>query len=151
MSKEYFIGIDPGLTGSISLLNLGGKIISIWDYPKRASSLYCLFKDLSLYPNIFALVEKVEFSGFQNIANQMKYAETFYRQVYLLELFCIDYEIVRAKDWKPVFNLAKNKKQSVDVVLKLFPEAKQYIKQIKDHNRAESLLITEYGRRNIKL
>lgn len=59
----HYVGIDPGFTGAISLLNQGGRIIKCWDMPvpkankdsKREIDLHALcdiFKYLSCLPSV---------------------------------------------------------------------------------------------------
>jgi hypothetical protein len=55
---------------------------------------------------------------------------------------------VYGQTWKTMFGLIKQPKSvSLAVARKLFPTLHQRLKFKKDHNRAEALLIAEYGRR----
>jgi crossover junction endodeoxyribonuclease RuvC len=52
-------------------------------------------------------------------------------------------EIVRPQDWKKHFGLPRDKEHARRKAIELYPEAP--LSRVKDHNRAEALLIARYG------
>ena len=58
----------------------------------------------------------------------------------------IDVITVRPQVWKKHFNLSKNKQESIDLALHIYPQLKEYIKKSSDDGIAEAALIAEYGR-----
>ena len=55
--------------------------------------------------------------------------------------------LITAAVWKRAMGLSQDKAASLDKARLLFPDAS--LDRKKDHNRAEALLIAEYGRRHL--
>jgi crossover junction endodeoxyribonuclease RuvC len=159
------LGVDPGLTGALALLDpskctdtaLYGKIIGIWDVPtiknpskpkpKARTSrridapalsaiLACHAKHIS-----FAIVEDSQvMTGKEGRVGLFNYA----RASGVLEgiIAGLGIHIYPAKPavWKPYLGLTANKKDSLYLARKYYPEA-EHFRRVKDHNRAEALLL----------
>jgi len=67
----------------------------------------------------------------------------------LLATLGIPYETVRPNDWKREFGLLSQEKGASRVrAQELFPAATKHLTLIKHHNRADALLIAQYGLRH---
>ena len=51
--------------------------------------------------------------------------------------------VVRPQDWKRYFSLPKEKEHARALAISYYPQAP--LARVKDHNRAEALLIARYG------
>ena len=58
-------------------------------------------------------------------------------------------EYVEPGVWKRAMSCGKDKNLSIQRALQLFPSATPQLKRVKDHGRAESLLIAEFLRRKL--
>ena len=61
---------------------------------------------------------------------------------------CLDMQLqfVSPVTWKKHYKISKEKEVSRALAINLFPEAAHMLSRKMDHNRAEALLIAEYGR-----
>lgn len=57
----------------------------------------------------------------------------------------IPLHIIEARAWKKRFGLSRDKEESRQAALRLFPEAAAALARAKDHNRAEAALIAAHG------
>lgn len=55
---------------------------------------------------------------------------------------------VPATVWTGAMGVGRDKEESLELARRLFPELAPLLKRKKDHNRAQALLIAEYARRN---
>jgi hypothetical protein len=154
---KLFIGIDPGVTGAIAIIN-SKKILNIIDYPrdntKRLLSVYKCFEG----KDCLFMLEKTVLLPNQSQERQLVYAETFFKHKFCMDYFNFNYQVISPNSWKKEFNLQtsrkkgeekqNNKKQNYEMALYLFNDAGKYLRvQSKDHNRADALLLAEYARR----
>lgn len=174
---NLYVGVDPGATGAIAVLCPGNNSVWIGDMPvfhrpgsgskrdgKKASGSNKLdagavmewASHLSGKPVGGLLVEEaVPF--LQNLPpDRMRSAiSTAFKTACMYapwEMFCacwgISYQEVKPAAWKKAMGLKgekENKDESLLAAQRLFPQAKSLYGR--NHNRAEALLLAEYGRR----
>ena len=160
-----YIGIDPGKTGAIAVLNeldnpdlidcpLIGKEIDI-------VGIIAIFENLIQYaspPKIFVAIEKAQVMPLKLIKKQSQGSVSMFRYgviygIYLgvINAFKIPFMEVHPQIWKKEFGLIKKPKESSVIVAKqLFPQCQAGIYLKKHHGRAEALLLAEYARRKVK-
>lgn len=150
----YFIGIDPGAKGALSVISEGGALIetSVYSLPNYRHIL-------SRYDetNAIACVEKVHAMPRQGVSSCF----TFGKNLGLIEGLLYSQEIpfteVPPQTWMKAFNLLKphthqgkrDKSSSIALAHSLFPGVPFLpTKRCKKESDgiAESLLIAEYGR-----
>ena len=160
-----FIGVDPGLTGACCVLDHNG-VRAIFDLPtmqapevgpaakvQRKIDGHTLLQLLLKHcpaeegkPTI--IIEKVGTMGGQNNAVQTQGA--LMRTLGAIEtvMECMTYEIhyVAPQRWKKRFGLKSDKKESLDMARGLYPGAQSDLKRVRDHNRAEALLLAHWGK-----
>ena len=145
--NKHFAGIDPGLTGAIAVINNHAQIIQVDDYSAEPRKLFNIYQRLSKL-DLTVCIENIMFMSQQSFKNQFKYIATFFIQVFLLELFGIEYKIVDSRAWKKEFKITKDKKESFNLAKDIFDNSASVLLSVsKHHNRAEALLLAEYGRR----
>lgn len=160
----YYLGIDPGFTGAMAITK-GGKLVDIISCPlleiktgktrivnlKRVDETKSRVDSASIarylkpYKNIKCVIEHSQAMPKQGIASTAVYMEGYGRYLGVLDALDIPYIEVRSSIWKAKMGLDHDKYKSIDLALKLFPEAGKYIKLRKDDGKAESLLISYYG------
>lgn len=67
----------------------------------------------------------------------------------LAAVYGISYEVINPQTWKPQMmpGQARDKDAARQKAIQLFPSVAEELKREKDHNRAEALLLAEWGRR----
>ncbi|MEA3272439.1 MAG: hypothetical protein U9P90_02120 [Patescibacteria group bacterium] len=142
--ENYYIGIDPGVTGAIAVLS-DDQAMQVFDFqrdnPRRLLQIY---KGLNT-PNTIACIENIiTIPG----AGREKLYESFYQHKFCLDYFGIQHKTVYPLTWKKEFNLSKKnktKEDSYNLALSLFDNSSKFLRaKTKDHNRAEALLIAKY-------
>lgn len=167
-----FIGIDAGLTGSIGAIYPDGRV-SVIDVPTKPSGregvrvidglqlAYALRDLVSPKEVCAAWIEEIiprpvgnEKDG-KRAGNSMQSQASLMRSVGAIEASCailrIPLKTVYPQVWKRALHLLKKpKEESVKLAVQLYPTLRDSLALKKHHNRAESILIAEYGRRRMQ-
>lgn len=157
------IGIDPGLTGALSLIT-PGRLLECADIPVcpngTASGSMRNWLDVEALNNLLATWSTRH--GFatssvltaierpipmpnlpaQTIAAQFDTVGAI-RAMVASRSWGRRLEFINPRAWKSSFGLGTDKGASRACALRLYPTAP--VTRVKDHNRAESLLIAHYG------
>lgn len=164
-----FIGIDAGLTGSIGAIYPDGRV-SVVDIPVKVSGregvriidglefAYVIRDMVSPKDVASAWVEEIiprpvgNAKEGKRAGNSMHSQASLMRTVGAIETACailrVPLKSVYPQQWKRSLHLLKKPKEdSVALAIKLFPALQDSLSLKKHHNRAESVLIAEYGRR----
>ena len=134
-----YIGIDPGKTGAVAILDDKGNYINVLDFGQEE-----LMPTLIGYAPVvkFAYLEKVHSMPGQGVVSTFSFGENFGWWQGVLGSLGIPYTTIRPQDWMKKYSLQKSSssdKPGLEVARKLFPEAPLCLK--KHHNRADALLI----------
>lgn len=144
------IGIDPGLTGSVGYLHDNGDFLSVFDMPvaqagrgrkvKNEVNAAALFAELRTVP-IPSVVVIERTHSMPKMASQTVFSmgDSFGVVRAVVASLGIPAVFVDPREWKKHFKLTSDKEQSRAMAIQLFPSAP--LSRVKDHNRAESLLI----------
>jgi crossover junction endodeoxyribonuclease RuvC len=146
------IGIDPGLKGAIAVIE---SKQFIFDMPvmqtggiKGRNELDCR----GLY-NILVHIDKSAVVYLENVhgmpGNGVKQAFVSGHTLGGIKavISCLGFRLalVTAQTWKKHFGLSKDKELSRATAIRMFPEMAHYLSRKKDSDRAEALLIAQYG------
>lgn len=147
------LGIDPGKTGAIALVDpVIGEVkvvIDNHDLEKVADYLQAYRDNIS---NLEAVIENVRAlppaQGRRRAGTQSSF--NFGRAFGVLEgmckALCIPLEYSEPATWKRRAGLiGEDKAASVELAIRLYPEAAKWLTRKKDHGRAEAILIATYG------
>jgi hypothetical protein len=167
---EYIIGIDVGVSGAICRLDIHRLTVEFFDMPvgRFATStggtyrrvddeqLKALIRKLSGPDTVVYVLEYQQAFGLISKATTFKLADCFGLLRGLIISTNRPLETVKPVEWKKAYHLIKSegmtqrevKEMSRQTALQLFPSAYELLKRKQDHNRAESLLIAEFGRRH---
>jgi hypothetical protein len=159
------IGVDPGLTGALCLLDSQRGLLECEDIPviangqdsgsmKRwvdADLLEILLRDWSAAHDfarnsLHAAIERpipMPTLPAQTIASQFDTFGVLRSMLRQHAAMCY----VNPREWKKFFGLKTDKNAARECCLRLYPSAP--VKRVKDHNRAESVLIGHWLLREI--
>lgn len=151
------LGIDPGLTGAVAVLDAEGTLQALWDTPTltlrtRTSrgtkqeydmpglvGLLVPFTDLSAHVTI----EEAQAMPGQGVRSMFTTGVGFGVWLGVLAALGVPLTRVRPASWKKALGLGKDKEASRLRAQQLFPGAD--LRRKKDHGRAEALLLAWYG------
>ena len=156
------IGIDPGLTGAIAQVGHGGEYVRLADMPTMARSgakayvknqvnagelahlLRTWLGDCDKNEIHFFIETPIAFPG-QHVSTTAAAFLTsgLIEGVVMARNYA--HTLVAPKDWKKALQLSPDKEQGRARAIRLFPGAASMLSRVKDHNRAEALLIAKYG------
>ena len=150
------IGIDPGLSGGIAILE-NNKIKEIFDMPvmsdgkknKRqlnSALLVQLVKDnIDDIEDVVVVVEQVNAMPGQGVTSMFNFGQTFGAIKGICATLELPIFFVRPSKWKKHFNLIKtNKDASRTKAIELYPKNSSDLTRKKDGNRADAILIARY-------
>lgn len=160
------LGVDPGLTGAISLICSQRGLLECEDLPTcgngQASGKMLRWIDVAklqellrqwatthefAYQAVQACIERpipMPTLPAQTVASQF---DTFGVLRALIGSKVPNLTIVNPQEWKKCFGLKSDKDASIACALRLYPKAAGLLKLKKSHNRAESILIGHWHMR----
>ena len=169
-----FLGIDPGISGAVALLLPNGSV-RFWDTPSiktggkrdydgmhmqeillealdRAVDAENLPEGTNVEPlglHLHVYIERAQAMPKQGVTSMFNYGKGFGLWLGLLIGIGIPYTLVSPRRWKAVMlsDMPKDKGASLLRVKQLFPQCASQLQLVKDHNKAEALLIAAYGQR----
>lgn len=147
------MGIDPGISGAVAVIN-DAKILEVFDMPVKDGNvdLYELatFVD-GISPQIrMCVIEKVHSMPEQGVASTFKFGFSFGAASGIVAANYVPMVYAAPAAWKGAMGLSKNKKDSLELVRKLFPASLDHFKRVKDNGRAEAVLLAVFGQRQLK-
>ena len=150
------IGIDPGITGAISILE-NSKVIEVHETPtmidgkknKRqvngAQITNIIKKWLNKDKEVIVVVEHVNAMPGQGVTSMFNFGQSFGVIKGICSALSLPIYFVRPTKWKKHFNLIKtNKEASRTKVIEVFPEISGQLSRKKDSNKADAILIALY-------
>lgn len=143
-----YLGIDPGKHGGLAVIYSDG---STYVMPLKEDTLITVLRALSGIPARCCL-EKVHAMPKQGVASTFTFGEGYGYIKGVLECNHVSYQEIPPQQWKKEFGLNTDKKKSVDVCRKLFPDVSlRPTERCRTDNdgMAEALLMAEYARRKL--
>lgn len=134
----YYIGIDPGKTGAMAIINEDGSFFQVSDFEE---SFYAL-QDRCRDDDYMAYLEEVHSMPKQGVASTFAFGENFGWWKGILQAFGVPFKTIRPQDWQKGLVPKRGTltdKPSLSVARQLYPEAPLNLK--KHHNRADAILI----------
>ena len=151
----YAIGVDPGLSGALAVLDPAGAFVAVHDTPtltlrvargRRADyDLPGMAALLGLYaaPGVHVLIEEAQAMPGQGVRSMFTTGYGFGVWLGVLAALRMPYTRVRPGVWKKACSLGKDKEAARLRAQQLFPAAN--LRRKRDHGRAEALLLGWYG------
>ena len=150
-------GIDPGVSGAISVLE-NKKIIEVFDMPTmiagkknkkqvNGSQVANIIKERlnKDKKETIVVVEHVNAMPGQGVTSMFNFGQSFGVIKGICSALNLPIYFVRPTKWKKYFNLIKtNKDASRTKVIEAYPEISSQLSRKKDSNRADAILIARY-------
>jgi crossover junction endodeoxyribonuclease RuvC len=149
-------GIDPGVSGAISVLE-NKKVIEVYEMPTmidgkknkkqvNGSQVANIIKErLNDDNEIIVVVEHVNAMPGQGVTSMFNFGQSFGVIKGICSALSLPIYFVRPSKWKRYFNLIKtNKDASRTKVIEAYPEISSKLYRKKDSNKADAILIARY-------
>ena len=150
------IGIDPGLSGAIAILE-DSKIKELFDMPvmpdgkknKRqlnSALLVKLLKDnIESLENTVMVVEQVNAMPGQGVTSMFNFGQTFGAIKGICAALGLPIFFVRPAKWKKHFELINSSKDaSRTKAIEMYPSASEQLSRKKDVNKSDAILIARF-------
>ena len=146
-----YIGIDPGKKGAIAWLENGCQ--AVWPYSNEMLVQICkeAMEAIEHEQKVIVCVEKVGAMPGQGVTSMFNFGKSAGFIEGVLQAYGIPYQLITPQKWKKEFSLGSDKKQSIEVCKRLFPDIslRRTDKcRTDDDGMAEALLMAEYARRH---
>lgn len=156
---KKIIGIDPGFSGAIAVLDPANDRTHVYDMPTLESGkrteinlaqLVEILRSECRFDNggVLVVLEKVGAMPKQGVSSTFRFGEGYGAIKGILAALAVPYELSTPQAWKRVMmnGMPKEKDASRLRAIQLFPDVDLSLK--KHHGRADALLLAEYARRN---
>lgn len=146
------LGIDPGLTGALAAVDDHGQLVALHDLPTISDGklkwidsnvLAGLLMDCRQGRPAQLFIERAQPMPRQGVSSTFTTGVVMGSLLATCQRLAIPLHIVTASTWKRAVGLGSDKSASLDKARLLFPTAE--LTRVKDHNRAEALLLAHYG------
>jgi hypothetical protein len=148
MKMGTYIGIDPGQSGAIAVINRDGYTVDDWpgDEVAAADLILTIKHNAPGCGGIVAALESVHAMPRQGVSSTFKFGCNFGIWRGILAMAGIPFRLVRPQEWqRGVITKADGKTSSLAAARRLFPAAS--MDRVRDHGRADALLIADWLRR----
>jgi crossover junction endodeoxyribonuclease RuvC len=154
---QYIIGVDPGASGAIAILEDNGKLVHVFDMPsveiitggkaKRRVSPEMLAAELRLYADqgAVAYVEQVGAMPGQGVSSMFAFGQAFGIVLGVMAGLAIPTQTVTPGKWKKDLKLNGGKDASRAKAAQVWPAQAGEFKRVKDDGKAEAGLIALWG------
>lgn len=146
------LGIDPGLSGAVALLDHDGTLIDVWDVPHAdgeiiAPELDRVIREAAFTcPDVVAWIEKVHSMPGQGVASTFRFGMAVGAIKQAVGGNGIPINYVTPQAWKKAAGLiGKDKDASRARAIELHPNHSHWFARKKDDGRAEAVLIARHG------
>ena len=147
---RLYLGIDPGLTGAIALVNADGTLFAVEDLPTTARGSGRVKRELDaaglvhlLRPHAadiaFGLVERVGAMPGQGVASMFSLGHSTGVLDGILAALGIPHRVVTPATWKKLAELPADKALTLSAARRRWPGAS--LTRVRDHGRAEALFL----------
>ena len=150
------IGIDPGLSGAIAILE-DNKVLSIFDMPVMAegkknkrqlnsAQLVDIIKEnIKINDDIAVVVEQVNAMPGQGVTSMFNFGQTFGAIKGVCAALKLPIFFVRPSKWKKHFELINSSKDaSRTKVIEMYPSFAEKLSKKKDVNKSDAILIARF-------
>ena len=150
------IGIDPGLSGGIAILD-DFKIFDIFDMPimsegkknkkqlNSAQLVNIINKHILKKEDTYVIVEQVSAMPGQGVTSMFNFGQTFGSIKGICAALGLPIFYVRPAKWKKHFELINSSKDaSRTKVIEMYPSISSRLSRKKDVNKADAILIARY-------
>lgn len=161
MNKPYIIGIDPGFTGAVAVLDTATmKCVAVEDIPvyrkvskfrKSGEMSHVDVHKLAMIIDAFssktaiAVIEEVGAMPRQGLSSTFRFGYAAGECHGVLAANYIPTIPIKPSVWKPALGLSGDKQNSIDMARKHFVKSDRFFRFKKHHDRAEAALMAFYA------
>lgn len=148
-----YIGIDPGLSGALGVIEPDRDSIFVWDMPttlygktgKRRVDYAALRVKLDLFrePGARVMLEQVSAMPGQGVTSMFSFGMSYGGAWAVCAALGLPVTLVRPQAWKAYYGIDKSKGAARKLASSFYPGVD--LSMIKHDGRAEALLIARYG------
>lgn len=154
---SFIIGVDPGASGAIAIIESNGKLVHVFDMPsveiitggkaKKRVSPEMLAAELRLYADqgAVAYVEQVGAMPGQGVSSMFAFGQAFGIVLGVMAGLAIPTQTVTPGKWKKDMKLNGGKDASRAKAAQVWPASAGEFKRVKDDGKAEAALIACWG------
>ena len=152
----FYLGIDPGNSGALAILDEKGDIVDIFDMPtlevvsgkskKQRVNPQGIVAELALFRDqgVRGIIEQVNAMPGQGVTSMFSFGRALGVLEGVLAGLLIPYEHVTPTVWKKVMKLNTSKDASRELAMRTWPHKAELFKLKKHDGRAESALLALY-------
>ena len=150
------IGIDPGLSGAIAILD-NNKVLKIYDMPvmsegkknKRqlnsAQLVNIIKENINSHEEINVVVEQVNAMPGQGVTSMFNFGQTFGAIKGVCAALNLPIFFIRPSKWKKYFELINSSKDSSRTkAIEMYPSIANQLSKKKDVNKSDAILIARF-------
>tara|TARA_B100002051_G_C16530234_1_gene532288 strand:- start:199 stop:690 length:492 start_codon:yes stop_codon:yes gene_type:complete len=150
------IGIDPGLSGAIAILE-NKNVLKLFDMPVMAegkknkkqlnsAQLVNIIKEnINKSDDVAVVVEQVNAMPGQGVTSMFNFGQTFGAIKGVCAALNLPIFFVRPSKWKKYFELINSSKDSSRTkVIEMYPSLSNQLSKKKDVNKSDAILIARY-------
>ena len=150
------IGIDPGLSGAIAVLE-NNKVLNIFDIPvmsegkknKRqlnsALLVNLLKENINKEEEVAVVIEQVNAMPGQGVTSMFNFGQTFGALKGICAALELPIFFVRPSKWKKYFELINSSKDaSRTKAIEMYPKLSNQLSKKKDVNKSDAILIARF-------
>ena len=155
---KRIIGIDPGISGSISFFQ-DGEILEVLEMPnmiegkknKKQVNGSQIYNEISKKiknidkKNVKVVIEHVTAMPGQGVTSMFNFGQSFGILKGICSAMQLSVYFVRPAMWKKYFNLINSQKDASRTrAIEIFPYYSSHLSRKKDSNKADAILIASY-------
>lgn len=165
MGNVIFLGVDPGLSGALAVLDPETSEVKFYDAPVMevvvnkktkhvpdAYGMVRILKEASAGRQVMVTIEKVQAmpgggERTMGATSAFNFGMGFGMWMGILAALGLPHQLVHPATWKSrlMKGCPKEKDASRQVAMQHYPQAAKYLTRKKDNGRSDSLLIARYG------
>lgn len=153
---RYYLGIDPGISGAIAVLDENEDIVQIFDMPtlevitgkskKQRVNPQSIVSELKLFKDqrIEGLIEQVNAMPNQGVTSMFSFGRSLGILEGVLAGLDIPYNLVTPTVWKKRMGVNSSKDGARELAMRTWSSKSELFKRKKDDGRAEAALLALY-------
>jgi len=153
---DFYLGIDPGISGALAVLDKGGAIVQIFDMPtleyvsgkskKQRVNPQAICAELRLFKDrqVEGMIEQVNAMPGQGVTSMFSFGRSLGILEGTLAGIDIPYTLVIPQVWKKAMGANASKDGAREMAMRLWPSKSELFKRKKDDGRAEAALLALY-------
>lgn len=148
MSEAHILGVDPGLSGALAVLDNIGRLIHAEEMPVAggAVAVPLLHDILAAYPIGRVVVEQVHSMPGQGVSSTFKFGQSYGTVLGFFGGARIPVAKVAPQTWKAAYRLnGKPKDAARALAIEMWPDAAPLLRLKKHTGRADAALIARWS------